>query len=49
MYIKELDGNTFKRMLEGGALGIRAHIKTINDHSLTTSTTIINLKFLFFS
>ena len=31
MYIKELDGNTFKRMLEGGALGIRAHIKTIND------------------
>ena len=31
MDIRELDGITFKRILEGGALGIRANIKTIND------------------
>lgn len=31
MEIRELDGNTFKRILEGGTLGIRLHIKTIND------------------
>ena len=31
MDIRELDGITFKRILEGGALGIRSHIKTIND------------------
>ena len=31
METRELDGNTFKRILQGGALGIRMHIKTIND------------------
>lgn len=31
MEIKELDGNTFKRILQGGTRGIRLHIKTIND------------------
>ena len=31
MDIRELDGITFKRILEGGALGIHSHIKTIND------------------
>ena len=31
MDIRELDGNTFKRIIEGGALGLRLHMKTIND------------------
>lgn len=31
MEIRELDGNTFRRILQGGAQGIRPHIQTIND------------------
>ena len=31
MEIRELDGNTFRRILQGGARGIRPHIQTIND------------------
>jgi len=31
MEIRELDGNTFRRILYGGAEGIRSHIKTINE------------------
>ena len=31
MEIREIDGRTFRRMLRGGAEGIRSHIQTIND------------------
>ncbi len=31
MEIRQLDGNTFRRILRGGADGIRSNIKTIND------------------
>lgn len=31
MEVRELDGNTFRKILIGGAQGIRSHIKTVNE------------------